>query len=408
MSKQISANRKLIILEELCKITDGAHKTPTYSERGIPFLRVTDIRNDQIDIDSCKRIPIQEHIELCKRCKPEKGDILLSKNGTIGIAKLIDWEWDFSIFVSLALIKIRDQEVLNPNYLEFIFSSPFVKNQIFSTSKQGTVTNLHLEEIRKLKVPIYPIPDQKKIAEILSGIDKLILDINKVIDKLNLLKISITKKLMRKGINNDTFKNTSLGCIPDSWKLVKGIDCLSLGSGISPSSIKFSKQGEILYMKVDDFNNPENNVHIKTTKLRLKNSDNPKVRPYLKGTVVIAKRGAAIQQNRVRLLTQKTYVDTNLMTIIPNGFLSEFFAIYLKNENINSLADATSVPQINNFHLNDYIFAMPPINEQKQIVQVLGSISNKIELNIKKLSIAKSLKQSLMQDLLSGRVRVNI
>jgi len=80
------------------KITDGAHFTPTYTETGVPFLRVTDITESNT---SKKFIPQEEHNELIKRCRAEKGDVLYSKNGTIGIAKLIDWDWEFSIFVSL-------------------------------------------------------------------------------------------------------------------------------------------------------------------------------------------------------------------------------------------------------------------------------------------------------------------
>jgi type I restriction enzyme M protein len=71
--------------EVTTKITDGAHFTPTYMETGVPFLRVTDITESNL---SKKFIPQEEHIELIKRCRPEKGDVLYSKNGTIGIAKL--------------------------------------------------------------------------------------------------------------------------------------------------------------------------------------------------------------------------------------------------------------------------------------------------------------------------------
>lgn len=93
-------------LEEVCHtIVDGTHKTPTYLEKGVPFLRVTDINAEEIDWSSVKYISEDEHRELCKRCRPEKGDILLSKNGTIGITKVIDWEIEFSIFVSLCLLK---------------------------------------------------------------------------------------------------------------------------------------------------------------------------------------------------------------------------------------------------------------------------------------------------------------
>jgi len=73
--------------------------------QGVPFLRVTDIQDHHIDFSEVKRISHQEHAFLTTRAKPEIGDILYSKNGTVGIAKLVDWTTEFSIFVSLALLK---------------------------------------------------------------------------------------------------------------------------------------------------------------------------------------------------------------------------------------------------------------------------------------------------------------
>tara|TARA_Y100001968_G_scaffold330041_1_gene380825 strand:- start:561 stop:1715 length:1155 start_codon:yes stop_codon:yes gene_type:complete len=184
------------VLGDLCLVTDGAHNTPTYSDQGIPFLRVTDIKSDFIDMDSCKKIPLEEHTELCRRCNPQKGDILLSKNGTIGICRLIDWDWDFSLFVSLALIKIKDKDVLSSKFLEVIFSSPNVINQMFATSKQGTVSNLHLEEIRKFKIPLPSMIKQKKIVEIFSSIKKYQSTLKKSLQQLDLLKNSVSIDLI--------------------------------------------------------------------------------------------------------------------------------------------------------------------------------------------------------------------
>jgi len=76
------------------KIVDGAHFTPTYVDDGIPFLRVTDISSPGIDLSQIKRIPLSEHQQLSLRCNPEKGDLLLSKNGTIGVPRVVSWDWE--------------------------------------------------------------------------------------------------------------------------------------------------------------------------------------------------------------------------------------------------------------------------------------------------------------------------
>lgn len=152
------------------KITDGTHRTPKYLENGIPFLRINDIHNSEIDWNNTKHISPEEHEELIKRCYPEKGDILLSKNGTIGITKVVNWDKPFSIFVSLCLIK-PNTDIVMSDYLGLVVGSDFVLDQAKQRSKQGTVTNLHLEEIRDFDIPVPSKDIQRKIIDIASVVD---------------------------------------------------------------------------------------------------------------------------------------------------------------------------------------------------------------------------------------------
>jgi type I restriction enzyme M protein len=152
---------KRIPLVEVCEqITDGTHVTPKYTDSGVPFLRVTDITESN---DSKKFISEEEHRQLIKRCKPVQGDVLYSKNGTIGVAKLVDWDWEFSIFVSLAMLKPK-RDILDGKYLEFFLNSDDALAQAFAHSKSGTVTNLHLVEIKQMEIPLPPLEIQREIV----------------------------------------------------------------------------------------------------------------------------------------------------------------------------------------------------------------------------------------------------
>ncbi len=185
------------------QIIDGAHFTPTYVSEGVPFLRVTDLHNDAIDRNKLKYIPVDEHNELTKRCKPEKGDLLLSKNGTIGITKIIDWEWEFSIFVSLCLIKFKKSK-LKAEIFSYIFQSTVIEEQLFHSSKKTSVTNLHLDKIKELYFIIPPIDEQKNIISFLDcetkKIDCLIKRCNKAINlskerRTALISAAVTGKI---------------------------------------------------------------------------------------------------------------------------------------------------------------------------------------------------------------------
>ncbi len=183
-------------LKKVAKVNDGTHKTPKYITQGIPFLRVTDLKNKYPMKGNNKYISISEHQELIRRCKPEKGDILYSKNGTIGIPRIIDWEGDFSIFVSLALIKInRDSNILS-EYLEIYLSCEIISQEIKNRAKQGAVTNLHLEEIREFLTIIPNIEEQKQIIKICRSLNQNIgLQKDKVL-KLTQLKKSLMQDLL--------------------------------------------------------------------------------------------------------------------------------------------------------------------------------------------------------------------
>lgn len=180
------------------QIIDGTHSTPNYVSEGIPFLRVTDISslnnyNTKIDFENVAKITHEEHNELIKRCKPEKGDLLVSKNGTIGVPKIVDWDCDFSIFVSLCLIKIKRN--IDVNFLYYYFKSSLINMEISIGGKTGTITNLHLNKIREFNIPFPIKEEQMNIVNYLnkkcSQIDSLIAKKQQLITQLETYKKSL-------------------------------------------------------------------------------------------------------------------------------------------------------------------------------------------------------------------------
>ena len=172
-----SKNKKVVNLEleEICEfIKDGTHQTPTYvniNENGYKFLSSKDVSKGIINWDNTKYISEELHKELYKKIAPQKNDILLAKNGTTGVAALVDKEEIFDIYVSLAILRLKKE--YNPKYiLEGINS--IETNQQFKRSLKGIgVPNLHLKEIKKVKIPIPPIELQNKFAQRVEKIEKL-------------------------------------------------------------------------------------------------------------------------------------------------------------------------------------------------------------------------------------------
>ena len=147
------------------KISDGTHFTPNYIDEGVKFISVKDVRKSAITLTNTKFISDEEANKLDKRCKPTSGDILLTKIGaTYGFAAMIETKERFQIFVSLALLRPNDK--LIPKFLEIYLNTDLAYIQYERVIKGAGVPDLHLEDIRKIKIPLPPKEVQKQVIDL--------------------------------------------------------------------------------------------------------------------------------------------------------------------------------------------------------------------------------------------------
>lgn len=168
-------------LQSICEpITDGTHQTPVYSDSGYIFLSAKNVTTGSIDWNNIMHIPESLHKELYSRIAPKKGDILLAKNGTIGVAAIVDRDCEFDIYVTLALLRTVNQ-LVSPQYLLRAIGSATVQS-FFKDALIGIgVPNLHLVHIRQALIPIPPLAEQKRLAN----------EVKKVFDVLNNIEKSL-------------------------------------------------------------------------------------------------------------------------------------------------------------------------------------------------------------------------
>lgn len=161
-------------LQDVCEpIKDGTHQTPAYiddSINGFKFLSSKDVTTGKIDWNHLKYIPEELHNKLYKRISPRKGDILLAKNGTTGVAAIVDKDEVFDIYVSLALL--RPLDIVASEYLCSAINSTETKKQFDGSLKGIGVPNLHLGEIKKTQIIVPPIELQNQFAAFVAQVDK--------------------------------------------------------------------------------------------------------------------------------------------------------------------------------------------------------------------------------------------
>lgn len=200
-------------LQSVCtmKITDGTHKTPTYSdkENGVVFLSAKDITSGEINWENTKYITSELHKELYSRLAPQINDILLAKNGTTGVAALVKEDKVFDIYVTLALLR-PNVEIVIPEYLLNIINSPLCKVQFNENLTGIGVPNLHLRDIKDVKIKVPSISEQEiisdKVEMLLANEGMVTKNCLKQIEVIDTMKKSILAKAFRGelGKNNPT------------------------------------------------------------------------------------------------------------------------------------------------------------------------------------------------------------
>lgn len=147
-------------------ITCGVAARPEYVPEGIPFLSAKNVKDGAIIWSDYKYITEEKHKELTKKNKPQIGDILYTRVGSYGEAAVIESDIEFSLFVSLTLIKPK-HKILNCYFLKHYLNSPVIKELAKNNISGSGVGNLNVGTVRRFTIPIPPLSEQERIVEIL-------------------------------------------------------------------------------------------------------------------------------------------------------------------------------------------------------------------------------------------------
>lgn len=163
-------------------LTDGTHQTPTYIEEGVPFISIKDISSGKIDFSDVKYISNEEHLELQSHAPIEKGDIIFTRIGTLGVFVKVDTDRVFDIFVSVGLIKLIPNTI-NTDYLVYYLSSDMIKEYIsFTKVGEGTsAPKINLTSARNMPIITPSLAEQEAIANFLN---KKTSDIDTAIERI--------------------------------------------------------------------------------------------------------------------------------------------------------------------------------------------------------------------------------
>lgn len=174
----------------------GVASTPTYVEEGVPFLSAQNVQDGKLSLHKYNYISEEYHKELTKNDKPQRGDILYSRVGAnYGIATVVNIDFEFSVYVSLTLIRLKNG--FNSNFYKYLLNSPMCRKQADIGVFQGAgVPNLNVKIVEKFNMLVPPLKEQQEIAFILLSVDEQIEHYEVRKEKLQELKKGLMQKLL--------------------------------------------------------------------------------------------------------------------------------------------------------------------------------------------------------------------
>ncbi|MFN8288743.1 MAG: restriction endonuclease subunit S [Chitinophagaceae bacterium] len=388
-------------LGSLAEIIMGqSPSSSSYNTEGVGKLLI----QGNADIADRKSNPRVWTSEVTKEC--ELGDIIMTVRAPVGaIAKALH-----SACIGRGVCAIRSDEV----NMEFLYQFLINYESDWKSLEQGsTFTAVNGKDIRNLKVVLPTNEEQQKIAEILSTVDEKIEVIEEKISITQDFKRGLMQRLLTKGIGHTEFYHSSVGEIPRSWKVSKLGEIGDFKNGINKSKEDFGHGFPFInLMNVFGTNT------VKAKGLSLVNATQNELEDYqlLEGDVLFIR--SSVKPEGVGLTA---VVTTDLPNTVFSGFLIRFRDngslttefkkhCFFSNDFRRRLLNLSSVSantNINQKALESLAIAIPPIEEQIQIAQIFEAFDEKISLLEEKRDVFLNLKSGLMQQLLSGKIRVN-
>ena len=378
-------------------------KTSKDFGQGEPFLTYLQVFNKNLSVRAQAGLVSIDEGE--KQEKVRYGDILFTTSSEtpdeVGMTAVF-LEKDWSPYLNSFCFGVRPKEEfpLSPEFANHFFRGDKFRGDMRPLAQGSTRFNLSKENLKKLSATFPPIPEQKKIASVLTSVDEVIENTQKQIDKLQDLKKATMNELLTKGIGHTEFKDSELGRIPVGWRFRALGEISSIVMGQSPDSKTYNdkEDGLPFFQGKADFG-------VRTPKVKYWCSVPSKIAPN--NSILFSVRAPV---GNINFSTEECCIGRGLASMMATSVEQEFLyqSLLYSKPKFEALSQGSTFEAINGAELKGFTIGIPPLTEQKKIASILSSIDKNIEDKQQKLQKTQFLKKSLMQDLLTGKVRVQV
>ena len=393
----------------------------------IPEEWSLDILENEVEIMDSRRVPLSE-VEREQRKGPfpycgangiidyvddyifdEEAILLAEDGGSYGKFQNSAYLMDGKYWVNNHAHIIKGKRgIVNNKYILYWLNYSDINKYISGSTR----AKLNQERLKSIPIPRVPLPEQQKIAEILTTADDEIQKVNEQITLTEQLKNGLMQRLLTRGIGHTRFKMTEIGEIPEEWDVKKIRELRqNIYYGITAKATK--ENTNLRMLRTTDIKNFKFDLNnLPFCQITEKRSDLSKY--FLKrNDIIIARAGTVgvsilVEENLNNVLFGSYLIKIIFkQETIDMPFIHYYFQSQLYWNNISN-AQGSTIKNINLPFLNSLEIPLPPIPEQQKIAEILSTVDNKLELLGTKRDKLNVLKKGLMNDLLTGKVRVKV
>lgn len=392
-------------------------------ETEFPVTRIETISSGKINKN---KVGYVQHFPMIEKFLLKSYDILLSHINSyekIGNFAIVT-ENDLPIYHGMNLLRLIPREESISNYAKFYFKSIFFIRTMQCFCKPAiNQVSVSSSKIKDILMPIPPIDEQKKIVEYLSSktakIDALQAERDRELRLLEELKQAEIANVVTRGLNpNVPMKDSGIpwiGQIPAHWATPKFYHLFDfIGGNGFPVHLQGGKSGQYPFYKTSDING--NEIYIDKAANYVSDAEikNNSFNIIPKGAFLMSKIGAALRKNHRKITTQPCLIDNNLQALIrkkTNKELELYLFYYLKFFNMAWVDNNGTIPCVDNGKLRISIFPIPPIEEQRAIVEYIeqkNKAINDMIANLRaEIDFLTEYKQRLIADAVTGQIKID-
>ncbi|RBM03428.1 hypothetical protein C3R74_01840 [Acidithiobacillus ferridurans] len=388
------------------KNRDGEHQRP--------FLRTKNVFWNRLELTDLDEMHFSEAEQT--RLELQANDLLVCEGGSIGRTALWNNEVDGCLYQNhLHRLRAKDGKAHPQFGVYWLWYAFDVAKLYFGRGNVTTIPNLSQSKLAELPMALPPLPEQKKIAHILSTVQRAIEAQERIIQTTTELKKTLMHKLFTEGLRNEPQKQTEIGPVPESWEVVKLGNHIQIAHGyafkgeyfvsVGPTVLtpgNFKLDGGLYWGKRTKYTTEsyEPNVVLNPGELVVVMTDLTPTAKLLGGPAFIPEGRTILHNQRIGKVALKSAKTT--LQFLYWIFLSEPFKRYMRQTATGSTVRHTSPSKI-----YQYAFGMPSLDEQAQAIDCLAKVDAKLANAEDKKRALQDLFRTLLHELMTAKTRVH-